>query len=573
VNWRPGHVWAPHAEAVSLVSDRGRTALERYNGGWWRADVELGIGERYGFVLGDDDRVLPDPWSRWQPDGVFDLSAVDDPDRHRWMSEAPRTAWSDAVVYELHVGTFTPAGTFSGVADRLDHLVELGVTHLELMPVGAWDGRWGWGYDGVAWWSPHPGYGSPEHLRHLIDRCHGAGLRVMLDVVSNHLGPSGAILDRFGPYTGEASTPWGQAINLDGPDSDPVRSALLDNAMMWLRDYRFDGLRLDAVHAMFDASPTPFVAQLAAEVELLGTTGGRGLDIVAEWDRHDPTPVLGRSEHGWGLAAHWADDLHHALHVTLTGESAGYYADAAADADRVKTAMEQVYQPRVVTGDPASELSARGITRDHFVVCAQNHDQIGNRPRGERLVELAGVDAAMAAATVVLLGPSIPLLFQGEEWGTAVRFPFFSDFTDPSLAKAITEGRRRELAELEWDDVADPCDPETFMSARLNWDELVQGSIHGEVNEWYRALIDLRRRFIDPRSIDEVTAEMQGGRLTWTIGRLTASVNLGASSAPLEPTFVRPTVSRRILDNSGAPALDRWGVAVTITEMPPVHHR
>jgi maltooligosyltrehalose trehalohydrolase len=492
VNLPAGAVWAPHVRSVDLVADGERVALERDERGIWGLERDgLAPGTTYWFCLDGGDERLADPRSRWQPEGPEGPSRVDDPGAFEWDDDAfEPEPWSRAVLYELHVGTFSPAGTFLGAIDHLDHLVELGVTHVELMPIGAWVGRWGWGYDGVCWWAPHAPYGTPDELRQLVAACHRRGLAVALDVVFNHLGPVGAQLDRFGPYTVDAPTPWGRAVNLDGPDSGPVRDHIVECGLMWLRDHHVDGLRLDAVHALADSSPRHLVAELTAAVDDLSVDIGRDLVVVAEWDRHDPRPVRDRRDGGWGCRAHWADDLHHALHVTLTGESAGYYADAAASPDPVREALERVYVPRRATGDPAAELSADGISRSAFVVCLQNHDQVGNRAAGERIAQIAPAGAALAAAAVTLLGPAVPLIFQGEEWAASSPFPYFAQH-DGDLAAAVAEGRRAEFPDLPWEDVADPGATETFESATLRWDER-DAAAHREAHRWYRTLLQLR---------------------------------------------------------------------------------
>jgi maltooligosyltrehalose trehalohydrolase len=534
----PGQVWAPGATSVTLVADGEATALVRGRDGVWGADrLPLPPGTRYGFAV-DGGEVLADPRSRWQPDGPEGLSKVDDPDAFEWDDAGFEAApWPQAVVYELHVGTFSRQGTFVGAIDHLDHLVELGVTHVELMPVGAWVGRWGWGYDGVCWWAPHPAYGDPDDLRRLVLACHRRGLAVLLDVVFNHLGPVGAVLDRFGPYTHDAATPWGRAVNLDGPDSGPVRALVVECALMWLRDFHLDGLRLDAVHALVDESPRHVVAELAAAVDDLSVDVGRDLVVVAEWDRHDPVPVLDRRDGGWGCRAQWADDLHHALHVALTGEEAGYYADAAASPDPVVEALESVYVPRRATGDPSSERSADGAPRSAFVVCLQNHDQVGNRAAGERITQLVPLDAAMAALPLVVLGPSVPLLFQGEEWAASSPFPYFAQH-DGELAVAVAEGRRSEFPDLPWDDVADPGAEETFAAAHLRWDELADGD-HARALAWYRAVIRLRRTEPSCWAGAPWSVARPGGRdgpVVLVRGPIVVTANLGDQRQDADPT-------------------------------------
>ena len=530
---RVGSVWAPHCDEVHLVVDHDGgapeiVALEHGTSDWWGGGRELSDGERYGFSL-DGSQVHPDPRSRWQPDGVEGFSQVDDPGSFEWRSDPPVRPWSDAVCYELHIGTFSSEGTFLGVIDHLDHLVRLGVTHIELMPVGAWEGRSGWGYDGVAWWAPHPAYGTPNEFRQLVDACHARKLRVLLDVVYNHLGPSGAVLDKFGPYTVAADTPWGRAVNFDGAESSEVRRFVIENALMWIRDQHVDGLRIDAAHAMIDSSPVHILAELSDEVRAISESTGRELVLVAEWDRHDPTPVLSRAAGGWGLSAQWADDLHHALHAHLTEEAGGYYADAAVIPGAIARAMNEVYLPRVVTGDPATEAIGSGISRDRFVVSTQNHDQTGNRPKGERLSSLIGQNAAAAAAAVVMLGPSVPLLFQGEEWAATTPFLYFVEPGDPELSKRVAQGRGEEFSDLGGGDPLDPSDPSTVLMAKLDWTEPA-GADQAEILRWYQGLIRVRAAHIQPRFISTMSArEHPDGLVSWTIGDLLIAVNLSDS--------------------------------------------
>ncbi len=454
-------VWAPRAQRVDLVVADRRTAMAPSAGGWFEADAAAGAGTRYGFAV-NGGAVRPDPRSARQPDGVHALSAVVDHGAFAWTDNGWRGLHlPSAVLYELHVGTFTPDGTFDGVITRLDHLIALGVTAVELMPVASFPGRHGWGYDGVDLFAVHEGYGGPDGLKRLVDACHGRGLGVVLDVVYNHLGPDGNYLPEFGPYfTDRYTTPWGSAVNFDGPGSDEVRRFVIDNALMWLRDYHVDGLRLDAVHAIFDGSPVHILEELA-------TATGPDKPVVAESDR-DHIRLIGH-----GLDAVWLDAFHHALHVALTGERNGYYADYRADDLHVVLRHEHP---------------------DKYVVFSQNHDQVGNRARGERLVQLVGFEAARRAAETVLRSPFIPLLFMGEEWGASAPFQYFADHQDPLLAQAISEGRRHEFAAFGWDPagVPDPQDLATFERSKLDWSEVHHGD-HAALLEVYRELIRTRQ--------------------------------------------------------------------------------
>jgi maltooligosyltrehalose trehalohydrolase len=481
-------VWAPTPDEVVLVlGDGRRLPLERHPDGWWRGGPELGPGDRYGFSL-DGSEPFPDPRSRWQPDGVHGLSAVDDPAGFTWSDDG----WAGVellggVIYELHVGTFTPAGDLDGAIDRLDHLVGLGVTAVELMPVAEAMGRRGWGYDGVDLWAVHHVYGGPAALRRFVDAAHARGLGVLLDVVYNHLGPEGSYLDRFGPYfTDRHETPWGAAVCLDGPESSEPRRFIVDNALHWCTEHHIDGLRVDATHHLLDDSPVHVVAELAAAVHELGRRTGRPRWVVIEREQPEHGPLRPVTDGGWGVDARWADDLHHALHAYLTGESDGYYAPFGRLAD-IATVLVAGHLP---PGEPRPP----DVPPRRLVTCAQNHDQIGNRAGGERLVHLVGPPAAMAAAALVLLGPGTPLLFQGEEWAASTPFPYFCDPSDPELAESIRAGRRAEFEGFGWaaDAVADPVSPATFCEAVLDWDERERPT-HRVVLDWYRALIHLRR--------------------------------------------------------------------------------
>ncbi|HTO55821.1 MAG TPA: malto-oligosyltrehalose trehalohydrolase [Myxococcota bacterium] len=490
-------LWAPRARRVELVIPGERIRLRRASGGWFRSDLPLDRELDYGFAL-DGGEPLPDPRSRWQPDGVFGLSRTLRPSAFHWTdAEFRPEPLSRAIFYELHVGTFTPHGTFLSTIERLDHLVELGVTHVELMPVAAFSGAHGWGYDGVAPFAPHPAYGSPDELRTLVQACHARGLAVVFDVVHNHLGPEGCFQPRFGPYFSEThATAWGPALNFDGPDSDEVRRYFIDSALAWLRDYHGDGLRLDAVHSIRDDSALHFLEELRIEVDRLSLALGRPLFLIAESDANDPRLVTPRRDGGHGLDAVWNDDFHHALHVFLTGEGEGYYADFAGCSDLVEAlARGFVYAGRYSSyrrrrhGRPDPRPSGAQL-----VGFGQNHDQIGNRARGDRYAQTLSPERLRVAAGLVLTAPFIPLLFQGEEWGARTPFPFFCDYADPELREAVRRGRREALAATGSDsvDLLDPCAHETFRRAKLDWDELADPR-HQSVLRWYRELIALRR--------------------------------------------------------------------------------
>jgi maltooligosyltrehalose trehalohydrolase len=491
-------VWAPVAQQVEVEVDGERLPLSAGEGGWWAADVPAaGPGSEYAFRL-DGDEPLPDPRSSWQPHGVHGPSRVVDHQAFPWQDQGWQAGpLAAAVLYELHVGTFTPDGTFEAAIARLDHLVDLGMTHVELMPVNEFAGSRGWGYDGVDLYAPHHAYGGPQGLKRLIEACHTRGLAVLLDVVYNHLGPAGNYLGRFGPYfTDRYATPWGPAVNLDGPHSHEVRRFFCDNALMWLRDYHVDGLRLDAVHALVDTSAVPFLEQLAAEVDVLAAHLGRHLVLIAESDLNDPRVVRAPEVGGYGLDAQWSDDFHHALHAVLTGEQDGYYVDFGAFADLAKALQGAfVYDGRYSAfrrrphGRPPT-----GLAGHRFLGYLQNHDQIGNRATGDRSSHLLSPGRLKMAAALVLTAPFIPLLFQGEEWGASSPFQYFTAYDDPALGQAVATGRREEFAAFGWQphEVPDPQAYDTFARSKLPWDELVRAP-HTEVLDWHRRLIRLRR--------------------------------------------------------------------------------
>lgn len=523
-------VWAPAAGKVELCLDDTNAPMEKCGSGWWSLDRPITPGASYRYAI-DGGEPLPDPRSAWQPDGVHGGSRVVEHSSFSWTDagwQAPPL--SSAVIYELHVGTFTREGTFEGVIARLDHLARLGVTHVELMPVSQFSGSWGWGYDGVDLFAPHCAYGRPETLKRLVDACHAKGLAVLLDVVYNHLGPVGNYLSRFGPYfTDRYSTPWGEAINLDGAGSMEVRRFLCDNALMWLRDYHFDGLRLDAIHAIIDSSAVHFLEQLAAEVDELEAQTGRHLVVIAESDLNDPRLITPREAGGWGIDAQWSDDFHHSLHTVLTRETTGYYVDFGAMADLAKALQQAfVYDGRFskfrnrVHGRPQERLSG-----SRFLGYIQTHDQVGNRAKGERIGCLVGSELAKVAAALVMCSPFVPMVFQGEEFAASAPFLYFSNHQEPEIGAAVSEGRRREFAAFGWnpDEVPDPQDPTTFERSKLDWSEF-EREPHRGMFEWYRQLIALRRStpcLLDGR-LDRVSVEFSENERWLALGRRRVSV-------------------------------------------------
>jgi maltooligosyltrehalose trehalohydrolase len=491
-------VWAPFAKSVDIVVEDGAVPMLRQSDDHWYIELDesrVAAGYRYSV---DDGPALPDPRSRWQPDGVHGASRI--VNTRDWHAAAvpgfrPRPL-TEAVIYELHVGTFTPEGTYAGAAKMLPYLVELGITHVELMPVATFPGGRGWGYDGVHLFAPFPSYGTPEELAVFVDACHSHGLAALLDVVYNHLGPEGNYLAAFGPYFSDrVRTNWGLALNYDGPYSDPVRQFVVDNALMWLREYGFDGLRLDAVHAIFGFEALHLLEELSKAVKRLGRQLGRELLLIAESDLNDPRLIRGTELGGYGLDAHWADDLHHGIHRFLTGESTGYYSDFNGLAD-IATALREGY---VYQGQYSAHRRRRhgrpprGISLDQLVVSSQNHDQVGNRAVGDRLSASLSVTQLKAAAALIVLSPCLPMLFQGEEWAASTPFLYFTDFLDEQLGKTVSQGRRAEFTAFNWQqEVPDPQLPETFMRSKLNWAEIREAP-HADMLNWYRALIALRR--------------------------------------------------------------------------------
>jgi maltooligosyltrehalose trehalohydrolase len=469
--------------------------------GWWSVVVEqAGPGTEYGFLLDNDAQAWPDPRSLWQSHGVHGLSRVYDQTAFAWSDagwDAPPL--SRAVIYELHVGTFTADGTFDSAIDRLDYLSGLGITHVELMPVAEFPGERGWGYDGASLFAVYERYGGPDGLKRLVDACHARGLAVLLDVVYNHFGPVGNYSGKFGPYLTERHrTPWGSAVNFEDWGSDEVRRFFCDNALMWMRDYHVDGLRLDAVHEFVDRSAVHFVEQLTDEVRELSRKLGRRLVLIAESDLNDPRMLKPCEIGGYGMDAQWSDDFHHALFAVLHsgGGEKGYYVDFGSVAKLEKALTKTFVQDGTYSkyrgrnhGRPVDDLSPH-----QFLGYIQNHDQVGNRAVGDRVEQIVGMDRAKVAAGIVLTAPFIPMIFQGEEFASSTPFQYFADHDDPEMARAVKDGRQGEFAAFGWkpEDIPDPEDAATFLRSKLRWDEVNEGR-HEEMLEWYRRLIALRR--------------------------------------------------------------------------------
>ncbi|WP_432886718.1 malto-oligosyltrehalose trehalohydrolase [Kribbella sp. CA-245084] len=533
-------VWVPEATNVDLVLRDGVLPMRFAPDGWWeRHVVEAHHGTDYAYSVDGSDP-MPDPRSPWQPDGVHGFSRVFEPDRFEWSDDN----WTGrdvrgSVFYELHLGTFTAGGTLDAAAEHLDYLAVLGVEVVSLLPVAAFPGVQGWGYDGVDLYAVHAPYGGPEALQRFVNHCHEAGLAVCLDVVYNHLGPSGNYLASFGPYfTNRHTTPWGPAVNLDDTGSQEVRRWICDNALRWFRDFHIDALRLDAVHALVDDSPTHLLQQLSDETAELSGELGRPLGLVAESDLNEPRTVEPVSSGGMGMTAQWSDDFHHALHSLLTGERFGYYVDFGDLAVFAKTLTRVFMHDGTystfrgkIWGHPVDPRKEHG---SQFLAYTSNHDQIGNRALGDRPALTPGQLAIGAA--LVLTSPYTPMLFMGEEWGASTPWRFFTDFGEPELAEAVRTGRRREFAEFGWnaDEIPDPQDPQTWRSSVLDWSEPDE-TPHHEVLMWYRHLLTFRARMPELRDdrLESVgiSFDPAGAWLVVARGSLRVVANLAAEDA------------------------------------------
>ncbi len=498
-------VWAPEQRQLTLRLLRNSNAssalterdipMQRDGEDFVAAATAL-PGDRYYYVL-DDGLAVPDPVSRALPEGVQGPTEIIDPAAFRWSDSDWRgLELREYILYELHIGTFTPEGTFDGAIGKLDYLKQLGITAIELMPVAACPGRRNWGYDGVSPYAVQANYGGPEGLKRLVDAAHRAGLAVMLDVVYNHLGPEGNYLPKFGPYfTSSHKTPWGDAVNYDSTGCEQVRRYVIENALYWIREYHLDGLRLDAVQTIQDDSPYHIVAEIRDNVQALAGELGRQVCIIAETDENDPRYVRPRQDGGYGLDAIWSDDFHHAIHAVFTDERQRYYQDFG-DPEQIARALRDGY---VFQGEHCNFWNAprgsspAGVPAPANVICLQNHDQVGNRAKGERLTTLVPRGVGKLAAAFLLLAPHTPLLFMGQEYDEATPFQFFADFQDPALKKAVSEGRRREFKDFDFHEVPDPGDASTFERSKLTW---ADGAPNREMLEWYRRLLQLRRQYV-----------------------------------------------------------------------------
>ncbi|MCU0878082.1 MAG: malto-oligosyltrehalose trehalohydrolase [Pirellulaceae bacterium] len=535
VVWR---IWAPRQESIRLVTwpegKRTETEMQREAGGYFSyTAAEVPDGLRYAFRLGEYSQEIPDPTSRHQPDGVHRPSAVLTPSRFSWTDSHWAGITQDRLaIYELHVGAFTPEGTFAAIIPRLPELVDLGITAIELMPVAQFPGDRNWGYDGVHPYAVQNTYGGPAGLMQLVDAAHAAGIAVLLDVVYNHLGPEGNYLGMFGPYfTPRYSTPWGEALNYDGPDSDPVRRFVIDNACQWIRDFHIDGLRLDAVQTIYDHSALHLLTEIQVEVQETARQVDRSVVVIAETNQNDVRLVNPREQGGYGLSGVWCDDFHHSVHALLTGEREGYYVEFGEPQQLVKALNDvHVFDGCYSPFHRRRHGSVIGDTpRERFVVSIQNHDQIGNRAFGERLNSLLSPEARRLATALLLLAPQTPLLFMGEEYGERHPFPFFCSFLDPNLVEAVRTGRRREFAELafRWgEEIPDPHLTDTFESARLTWNWPADSPAAG-LRRLYQVL--LRARQAAPPLIDRQSTRARLGQP----GEPGLLLERGAAEAPL----------------------------------------
>ncbi len=472
-----------------------------------------------------------------------------------------RLRWRAPSLYELHIGTFTPEGTLDAAQLHLPYLKDLGITHVELMPVNAFPGNRGWGYDGVSLFAPQDAYGGPEALKRFVNACHQHGLAVLLDVVYNHLGPSGNYLGKFGPYfTHLHSTPWGDAVNLEDAGSYEVRRFFCDNALMWLRDYHFDGLRLDAVHAYMDRCAIHFMEQLTTEVRALEAETGRRFAVIAESDLNDPRLVKAPEAGGYGMDAQWSDDFHHSLVTVLTGDCSGYYSDFGTMADLAKAlksafVYDGIYAPHRdrIHGRPVGELTAW-----RFLGYSQNHDQVGNRAEGERLCQLVDAGRAKIAAVLVFTAPFVPMLFQGEEWAASSPFQYFTDHEDAELGRLVSEGRKKEFVAFGWnpDDIPDPQDEQTFLRSKLKWEEQTSKQ-HAEMLDWYKQVIALRKSHpeLTDGSLKELKVEYSEEEKWLVMRRGSLEIVVNLKNQPLKRQI--PPASKLLLSSSAATKIDQ----------------
>lgn len=529
-------VWAPKPRKLKLRLLRygqppKEIAMHR-DGEDFVAVTVASAGDRYAYIV-DDSQPVPDPVSRHLPESVHGPTEIVDPSAFQWSDDKWRgLRLPDYVIYELHVGTFTPEGNFDGAIGKLEYLKQLGISVVEVMPVSATPGTRNWGYDGVSPYAVQTNYGGPEAFKRFVNAAHGMGIAVILDVVYNHLGPEGNYLPMFGPYfTSRHQTPWGSAINYDDDGCNGVRRYVVNNAVFWIREYHLDGLRLDAVQTIKDDSPKHILAELQESVQAAARDLERTVCVIAETDENDSRYVNPRAEGGYGLDAVWSDDFHHAVHAYFTGERQGYYQDFG-DPEQIARALKDGY---VFQGEafrfwknvPRGTI-ATNVPLPANVICIQNHDQIGNRAKGERLTALIPKGARKLSAALLLLAPHTPLLFMGEEYDEAAPFQFFADFEDPALKKAVSEGRRSEFADFGFHEVPDPEDPQTFERSKLTW---ADGAENREMLEWHRQLLRLRKQYVI-HSERHADARYADGVLTMQVPARVANILVQAALQP-----------------------------------------
>jgi maltooligosyltrehalose trehalohydrolase len=566
-------LWAPSHGQVRLHlldSDPAYTVMHPDAGGYHSLTLaHPKPGAKYMFELSPGHE-RPDPASRRQPQGVHGPSEIVDTRDFSWTDTHWKgIALEDSVFYELHVGTFTPHGTFKAIIPHLDSLADLGITTIELMPIAQFPGNRNWGYDGVYPYAVHNSYGSPRDLQELVDAAHARGLAVALDVVYNHLGPEGNYLRDFAPYfTEHYKTPWGAAINFDGPHSDHVRRFFIQNSLYWLENFHFDALRLDAIHGIFDASATPFLAELSTQVQQLADRLGRKISLIAESDLNDARVLRPVNDGGLGMDSQWSDDFHHSVHTLLTGERTGYYEDFG-DLKQLSTTLQQgwfydgKFSPHRLRRHGNSPPPFKG---SHFVVCTQNHDQIGNRALGERLGCLVDFESLKLAAAANLLSPFVPLLFMGEEYGDTAPFRYFTSHGDPALAEAVRRGRTEEFRSFDWQgEVPDPQAESTFCASRLRH-ELAAQEPHRSLRRFYQALLRCRKKFSLGRVAQPAVTEFTQMKSLQVLHScnppIAALFNFATQTAALQPSLTGG-VWNKVLDSSG---LDWLGPGSAVPE-------
>lgn len=532
--------FAPEKSVVGLSIDSDVIPMERRDHGFW--EVKIGkerSGSKYGFML-DGRGPFPDPGGRYMPDGINGFSSLVDIGGY----SRKETGWKgleldEYIIYELHVGAFTEAGTYGGAEQKLEHLSELGVTAVEIMPVAQFYGSRNWGYDGVYIYAPHYAYGNPQDLMHLVDAIHSQGMCAILDVVYNHSGPVDNYLEEFAPFHSQWHiTPWGNCFNLDGEYSDQIREYILQNAIYWLREFRFDALRLDAVHGIVDHSPVHVLEEMSQRVDHLSRESGRRINLIAESDRNDRKLTRERGECGMGMDAQWNDDFHHSIHTRLTGETDGYYMDYGGENDILRVMSGGfLYNGQFSQYLKRKRGTAWDNPKQKLVVCSQNHDQVGNRAMGERLLTLAGPEKARLAAFLTILSPFTPLLFMGEEMGEDSPFLFFIQTDDEKVAKSVYSGRLEEFSRFRWSNgTPDPCDLDTFKKSMIKW-ENAQSKRSIDFLYLYEKLIESRKQFV-LKNRESVSCSMKaGGVLQMQYGdelMILASLNGEESEIPIQ---------------------------------------